>query len=159
MASFRKHKSGWEYRISYKDANGKFKEKSKRGFKNKTEAHIAAYKVELELSKDNFVNKDISLYDYFDVWVNTYKIGKVTNNTLNTYIFAQQMIEKYFGDKKLSDISSIFYQNILNDMSTDYGYKTIKYFHSKLKKAVSMAEYDGYIDKNFCEYAIVSSIK
>ncbi|MFB5166937.1 Arm DNA-binding domain-containing protein [Parageobacillus toebii] len=37
LASFRKHPNGtWEYRIRYKDrSTGKYKEKSKRGFKTK----------------------------------------------------------------------------------------------------------------------------
>ena len=35
MAYFRKRDNGWEYRISYKDKSGKYKQKSKSGFKTK----------------------------------------------------------------------------------------------------------------------------
>ncbi|SFI26590.1 AP2-like DNA-binding integrase domain-containing protein [Bacillus sp. 71mf] len=43
MASFRKVSNGWQYRIKFKDPyTQEFKEKTKRGFKTKKEAQIAA---------------------------------------------------------------------------------------------------------------------
>ena len=42
MAYFRKRSNGWEYRISYKDTDGKYKQKSKSGFKTKKLAQVEA---------------------------------------------------------------------------------------------------------------------
>ncbi|HEO3605339.1 TPA: site-specific integrase [Streptococcus agalactiae] len=51
MAYFRKRDNGWEYRISYKDITGKYRQKSKSGFKTKKQAELEANKIEIELSK------------------------------------------------------------------------------------------------------------
>ena len=40
MAYFRKRDNGWEYRISYKGPDGKYKQKSKSGFQTKKLAQI-----------------------------------------------------------------------------------------------------------------------
>ncbi|HEM4802414.1 TPA: Arm DNA-binding domain-containing protein, partial [Streptococcus suis] len=50
MAYFRKRDNGWEYRISYKASDGSYKQKSKSGFRTKSEAVQAASQAEIELS-------------------------------------------------------------------------------------------------------------
>ncbi|CYU92416.1 Arm DNA-binding domain-containing protein [Streptococcus suis] len=50
MVYFRKRDNGWEYRISYKAPDGSYKQKSKSGFRTKSEAVQAASQAEIELS-------------------------------------------------------------------------------------------------------------
>ena len=59
MAYFRKRDNGWEYRISYKDITGKYRQKSKSGFKTKKQAELEANKIEIELSKGFQINNNI----------------------------------------------------------------------------------------------------
>ncbi|MEJ9151826.1 Arm DNA-binding domain-containing protein [Bacillus smithii] len=76
MASFRKHPNGtWEYRIRYKDrTTGKYKEKSKRGFKSKKEAQLVAAQVEMELEYYGFSEDGNEKVDsYFEKWLEVYK--------------------------------------------------------------------------------------
>ncbi len=65
MAYFRKRSNGWEYRISYKDSEGKHKIKSKSGFKTKSEASHAAIEAEMALHQNILADKNILLSDFF----------------------------------------------------------------------------------------------
>lgn len=40
MASIQKKDNGWQYRVSYKDTDGKYKTKTKGKFATKKEAHL-----------------------------------------------------------------------------------------------------------------------
>lgn len=68
MAYFRKRTNGWEYRISYKTPDGKFKLKTKSGFRTKNEAIQAAAKTELNLKARQQIDEDITFADYFKKW-------------------------------------------------------------------------------------------
>lgn len=76
MASIRKRDKKWEYTIRYKDRNGNSQRKSKSGFTKKSDAIQAAAEMELKLKKGKFIDSDITLVDYYQNWLNTYKIGK-----------------------------------------------------------------------------------
>ena len=54
MAYFRKRDNGWEYRISYKAPDGSYKQKSKSGYRTKSEASAAALEAERLLNKNIF---------------------------------------------------------------------------------------------------------
>ena len=73
MAYFRKRANGWEYRISYKDTDGKYKQKSKSGFKTKKLAQVEALEVEQKLSQNILTDKDVTLYDFVKMWSDVYK--------------------------------------------------------------------------------------
>ena len=84
MASFRKRNDLWEYRISYKDNNGKYKIKSKSGFKTKKEAQLSAHKALEELENSNSI-KEMLLSEYLLDWYKIYIKGK-RNPTLRKRI-------------------------------------------------------------------------
>lgn len=75
MASFRKRGDTWEYRIRYTDRQtGKFKEKSKGGFRTKKEAQLAANEEESKINQYGFAeNGDEIVSRYFDDWLEVYK--------------------------------------------------------------------------------------
>ncbi|GIP53594.1 hypothetical protein J42TS3_26290 [Paenibacillus vini] len=52
MANYKKHSTGWKYRLKYKDHfTKKPREKSERGFRTKPEAEMAAAEFLRKLSK------------------------------------------------------------------------------------------------------------
>lgn len=81
MAYFRKRDNGWEYRISYKDTDGKYKQKSKSGFKTKKLAQVAAREIEDNLSENILTDKDVTLYDFVKTWSDVYKRPHVKDKT------------------------------------------------------------------------------
>lgn len=82
MASYKKHGTGWEYRLRYKDPfTQKFREKAQRGCDSKKEAQLAVREFERKLAA-GYEQSDLSLQDYLDFWINEYKKGSVSKNTL-----------------------------------------------------------------------------
>ena len=64
MAYFRKRENGWEYRISYKGPDGKYKQKSKSGFKTKALANQAAIEAERKIQKNIIIDENQTLSEY-----------------------------------------------------------------------------------------------
>ncbi|CAM4013719.1 integrase [Bacillus manliponensis] len=161
MASFREHKNGWEYRIKYRDPfTGKFKEKSKRGFKKKKEAQLAAAEEEKKILNGLEIDDvPVSLKYFLQDWLKLFKENNVRKNTL---VLHQRNIEKhiipYFKNISLDEVKPMMYQNFLNYL-TDKGYskRTVQIVHTTMynamKKAVSLKK----ITDNPCEDVIISN--
>ena len=157
MASYRKRENGWEYRINYYDSTGKRKPKSKGGFRTKSEAIKAAAEMELKLQDNINVDEDITLLDYFKQWCEVYKRPNVSDITYKAYIHTQHKIEQFLSDKKLKDITSTTYQQILNSYSETHSQNTVDRFNIHIKSCVEMAVHEGYIKRNFCKFAKINA--
>lgn len=96
MAYFRKRANGWEYRISYKDNIGKYRQKSKGGFRTKSEATHAANQAELEIVEGITADKEVTLADYFKSWYTIHRAPSITAGTIKHYETATTAIAKYF---------------------------------------------------------------
>ncbi|ENQ3106007.1 tyrosine-type recombinase/integrase [Bacillus cereus] len=161
MASFRKVSNGWQYRIKFKDPyTQEFKEKTKRGFKTKKEAQIAAAEEEKKILNGLEVESTpMSLKYFLRDWL---KLFKANNVRKNTYILHERNVEKhlipYFKNINLKEIKPMMYQNFINYL-TDKGYskRTVEIIHgtmhNAMKKAVSLKK----IEHNPCEDVVISN--
>lgn len=157
MAYFRKRENGWEYRISYKGPDGKYKQKSKSGFKTKKLAQAAAREVEDNLSENILTDKDVTLYDFVKTWSDVYKRPHVKDKTWDTYTKNLKHIKTYFGDLKVKDITPLYYQKRLNEFGEKYAQETLEKFHYQIKGALKVAVREQVISYNFAEDAKVKS--
>lgn len=157
MAYFRKRANGWEYRISYKAPDGKYKQKSKGGFRTKTEATHAAHQAELEIAEGITVDKEITLANYFETWYKIHRAPSVSTGTLKHYETATSAIVKYFDKTKLIDITPSNYQATLNEMGKHYRKSTLRLIHTKIKSCAKYAVMDRLIKVNFADLAKVTS--
>ena len=162
MASFRKHENGtWEYRIRYRDPiSGVYKEKSKRGFKKKKEAELAAQEMERKLA-EGFEQTDTSLAEYLKTWLNEYKKGTVRKNTYRLHESnINNHIIPYFKSLLLTDLKPIIYQKFLNHLSAQgYSRRTVEIIHSTMTDALQKAVILRKIDKNPCTGATIKGDK
>lgn len=149
MVYFRKQSSGWEYRISYKDMYGNYKQKSKRGFKTKSEAKLAANLAEQDILNKTFEDKNITLTDYFSQWLETYKKQEVDPETYQKYKFFYKIIKKHFKTAKLADITATQYQKVFNELGETYVKSTLKRLNSSIRQALKVALHEGKIKKDF----------
>ncbi|WP_427339013.1 tyrosine-type recombinase/integrase [Caloranaerobacter sp. DY30410] len=83
--TFRQKNKGWQYIISYKDENGKWRQKSKQGFKTKAMAKRAA-DIKLEEMKKNFELQQ-SLNNEYD--------GISFKNFTNIYVAHKKLYNEY----------------------------------------------------------------
>ena len=155
MASFRKRGNTWQYRIKH---NGE--EISKSGFHTKTEAKVAADKVEHELNIGVQVSKGDQLFvDYYKNWIKTYKLGVHSVDTDRFYTNAVKLVEEYFPNRKLKDITKDDYQRFLNEYAgsgeTMLAKATVKKTHQKIGAALKDAQANGYIAHNPTYKAII----
>ncbi|WP_251548267.1 site-specific integrase [Limosilactobacillus caecicola] len=156
MAQYLKRGKGWQARISWYDSFGKRHTKSKAGFKTKKLAQIWAVDNEDKLNKGVAVDKEISLYDYFARWVETYKEPKVAQYTLNRYHINQKVIQQYFGDTNIKDITRSTYQKFLNDYGKTHAPDTVRKLNSCIRSCVQSAILDDYLIKDFTQGVVAN---
>ncbi len=150
MASFRKRKDKWEYRIRYKEM-GKYKETSKGGFKTKKEAQLAAAKVEEKLATGgNLKDSKITFNEYLYEWLNTYKKGNVAPRTYMVYEKNIRLhILPAFGELRLKDLTRIKYQKFINGLMEKYSKKTVETINVTMHHALDIAVNElGILEKN-----------
>ena len=91
MAYFRKRENKtWEYRISYKDVNGKNKIKSKSGFRTKSEANQAAIEAEKALNQ-NTLSASIAFIPAINIII-------LSAGNLNTSSFVIKSLARKFSE-------------------------------------------------------------
>ncbi|MGA4718824.1 tyrosine-type recombinase/integrase [Fictibacillus nanhaiensis] len=151
MASFRKHENGtWEYRVRYKDRSSqKHKEKSKRGFKTKKEAQLAAAKVEMDLDYYGFSEDGNEMVDkYFENWLEVYKKPHVKPITysLQERNVRLNILPKWQG-YKLKEIERTEYQRWINTLRETYTEGTVRRIHSIMNSAMNDAVHEFRIIK------------
>lgn len=154
MASYRKRENGkWEYRISYKSHDGKYKKAEKGGFSTKKAAQIAAAEREKELLLPSYVSDDITLYDYFTQWSTIHKKPNISPVTWQVYQVTSRNIEKLFPGAKLKNITSSIYQQALNTFAETHSQATVERLNIHIKQCVAMAVHEEVIQKDFTTFA------
>lgn len=148
MASIKKDNNTgkWFCRVSYKDENNKYRTKTKKGFATKKEASVYASQLELQ-AENGFqtANEAIRLADYFDEWVETYKIGQVSASTEVKYLYTAKLIREYFKRKKLVELTRKDYQAFLNERGKGNGKDVVEKTHYYMKSCLQLALADGLI--------------
>ena len=154
MASYRKRENGkWEYRISYKSHDGKYKKAEKGGFPTKKAAQIAAAEREKELLLPSYISDDITLYDYFTQWAAIHKKPNLAPATWQVYQATSRNIEKLFPEAKLKNITSSIYQQALNTFAETHSQATVERLNIHIKQCVVMAVHEEIIQKDFTTFA------
>ncbi|APC48992.1 recombinase XerC [Virgibacillus halodenitrificans] len=143
MASFRKIDGKWEYRVRYKQGD-KYKEKSKRGFKTKKEAQLAAAKVETDIEQFGFSENGEEYLDKFILdWLEVYKKPNLKPITYSVQERNVRLnIIPRWGKYRLKQINRTEYQKWLNKLTDKYSEGTIRRIHSIMNSALSSAVHD-----------------
>lgn len=146
MASFKKLKTGWQYRVSFKDVDGKFRTKSENGFSTKKEAQLAAAEIENRYSKGYSIKAGEQPFPkYFRNWYETFRKGKKSIDNDNDIRRAVEFSERFFPNTILKDLSRDEYQKALNKFGKDHATATVKKHHTYMKMALKDAIEEGII--------------
>ncbi|WP_261809687.1 site-specific integrase [Levilactobacillus humaensis] len=137
MVSYRKRGNAWQYEISYKDHNGQYKKLRKSGFLLKSEAILAASKIQTEHPNLTTVKSGSeSLVSYYQRWISVYKKHAVTPITYNKYENTAQHAIELFGNLKLKDLTKLLYQERLNKFAETHARRTVSCFHKQLRACI-----------------------
>ncbi|RHW48273.1 site-specific integrase [Bombilactobacillus bombi] len=152
MATFVKKGKKWMARISYKDANGKYQRENKGGFATKKEAQLYANEFEIRAANGPLsASGKLNLPDYFWNWYKTYKEPNITDRTQRTYIHAYHVLQKYFSNYPIENITRPEYQKFLSDFGSNHSKATISKINSLVHACVKSALYDGAVKKDFIQ--------
>ncbi|MBB6285229.1 tyrosine-type recombinase/integrase [Geobacillus subterraneus] len=148
MASIQKTKSGWRYRVSYKE-NGKYKTKTKGGFRTKKEAELAAAELEKQLHKGYDINAGDQLFpEYMRNWFELYKKGKYSLAHERNIELSVQLVEEYFAGVKLKDLTRDMYQKFINEIGKNHTTATVRKRHTYIRSCLRDAIEEGIITRD-----------
>lgn len=151
MAYIKKQKNGkWLARVSWRDGE-KLKQKSKATFKTKIEANRWANSFLNDVYTGKAVIDDISFYNYFVDWFETYKKPRLSKVTITRYEIIARLIKEEFGNKKLSKIKRRDYQRFINKFGSTHAPDTVKKTNSIIRSYVKSAIIDNKINTDFTQ--------
>ena len=147
--SITKRGNRYQARVFYYDKQGKRREKGAGTFDLRREAKSAAEKLEKELTDLNPKYTDTILTGYYWHWFHTYKERAITDKTQNRYKVIGRVLERYFGERKLNDVTRTEYQEFINWYGADHAPDSVTKLNSIVRKMVSFALDDDLIKKDF----------
>jgi len=150
MATIEKRGKKFMYRINYKDSKGSYKRYTKGGFTSKTEARRAAEELESKLHHGSNLDKqDVTFSEYYKLWVEVYKKPNVGYSSMNRFNNIATVIDNYFPNSKITDISKMDYQSFMNNYQKKRSTTTCKKTNSIIRSCVQDAIDDQIIYSDF----------
>ncbi len=99
--------------------------------------------------------RNILFVDYYDEWVETYKVGSIRDVTLGKYYMTGKYLRKICPRVFLDELDRREYQKIINEYAETHEKQTTQDFHHQVKGCIKDAFYDGLIDKDPTYKAII----
>lgn len=131
----------WQYEFKHEG-----KRYRKKGFRTKREANSAGLDKLNELRNGFNIDNGITLEEYFENWIKTYKEPVVKESTYNLYRFALKHLKEHkIGSMELSKLNKQVYQKFINDYSKNHAQGTIRKTNGAIRSALDDALYDGLI--------------
>jgi integrase len=87
-------------------------------------------------------------HEYFEEWIELYKVGAVRQVTLQKYYMSHQRIIELVPHLKMNELNRRSYQTLLNRYAVTHEKQTTMDFHHQLKGAILDAVDEGLIDNN-----------
>lgn len=93
--------------------------------------------------------------DYFEEWVDTYKVGAVRDVTLRKYRMTNRTIRQLAPTLKICQLDRRTYQRILNDYALTHEKQTTMDFHHQVKGCILDLFHEGQIERDPTYKAVV----
>ena len=152
MASFEKRGSKWRFKIHYNDNLGRKKYISKSGFRTKQEAKRAAVELESKINKGYKEEKNYTLKEWLDYYLETWRKNKISDNSFDIEQFSKKRILDFYNDINIKDITPSKHQSFINYLiEKGYSKSTLSKTHNLLKRSLERAKYDRLIYHTPCD--------
>lgn len=87
-------------------------------------------------------------HQYFEEWIELYKVGSIRSITLEKYRMSLQWVTKLAPDLKLDELDRRSYQTLLNTYAENHEKQTTMDFHHQIKGAILDAVDEGILTQN-----------
>lgn len=145
----------YETRIRIK-TDGIWKEKRLRNTDKDTLMLVAAQ----AKKENNYLStteiKKWQLKEYYKLFIDTYKSGKMSYSTLELYRYAYEELLDYFGNVQLASITPLKYQKFINNLGKHLAISTVETRHKKVRAMMHKAVELEFIKKNPTMGAVMS---
>ena len=124
-------------------------------FKSLKEAQIWLAK---EREKDGYMNlTNMTLDDWYKVWISTFKEGIVRDNTVKNYDTNYRIrIKKYLGRKRLDKITNLDCQRLMNDLFDSRKYSQGTLYQTRI---TLHAIFKGAVENRYIVFNPVDGVK
>lgn len=99
--------------------------------------------------------KPVLFHSYYKDWIEVYKKNAVRNVTLRKYLLTLSWVERLAPDLRLSEVTRLDYQKLLNDFASEHERQTTMDFHHNIKGAILDAVEEGLLEKDPTRKAII----
>lgn len=99
--------------------------------------------------------KEILFCDYFENWIETYKVGAITDVTLAKYYMAARHLRNICPKLFMSDFDRGEYQKIINEFAKTHEKQTTTDFHHQVKGCIMDAFHDGLLERDPTYRAVI----
>ncbi len=100
-------------------------------------------------------NKEEKFYEYYEKWIKIYKEGAIRDVTMQKYKLSLKWVKKLAPNLKLSELTRIEYQKLLNDYAECHERQSTMDFHHQLKGSILDAVDEGLIERDPTRKAII----
>ena len=123
---------------------------SKSGFRTKKDAQKYAEPILQKIRNGNTLRPDMTLVDLYQEWLELKIIpSSRQQTTINKFILRKKIIQKYFGNKKVSEIKPSDYQKAMNEYGTRINRNGLGRLNNDIHNAISMAIADKILIDDF----------
>lgn len=105
------------------------------------------------------MSQEIELHRYFDDWMKLYKKDAVREVTYRKYEMTHRQIILLNPQLKMSELTRLTYQRLLNDYAETHERQTVMDFHRHIKSSIIDALEEGIIDRDPTRKAIIKGKK
>ncbi|MBC2173960.1 site-specific integrase [Listeria booriae] len=92
--------------------------------------------------------KEVLFCDYFDEWIEIYKVGAIAKITLDKYYNVAKQLRDICPKLFITDFDRREYQRIINVYAESHEKQTVKDFHHHVKACIKDLFHDGLIKKD-----------
>ena len=134
----------WGYNFSYQG-----KRYRKQGFATKKEAQARIKKIISDVAHGVDTNSNESLFDYYERWVDIYKLNIVSEKSYNRFISTLTKMKEYFPPNiRIKDLDQDKYQSFINNYAEGLTKNSVLKIHQHIKACLEDAVYNGMIQRN-----------
>ncbi|MFS0967948.1 phage integrase SAM-like domain-containing protein [Enterococcus thailandicus] len=99
--------------------------------------------------------KEILFCDFFENWIETYKVGAIAKVTLEKYYMAAKHLRDICPKLLMSEFDRQAYQRIINEYAKTHEKQTTTDFHHQIKGCILDAFHDGLLEKDPTYRAVI----
>ncbi|MBZ5971639.1 site-specific integrase [Leuconostoc gasicomitatum] len=148
MASIYKRGKAWTANVFILQ-DGVRKRKTKSGFATKSEANKWAIETENKKINNTISKKDGLITEMFEQWYLVFKEPHLETRSKTWYITTLTALKKYWPDKKLSELNSMMFQELINDYGKDHVKSSVAHIKNMVGAFAKYAVDEDYIFKDF----------